>query len=208
MVRENWSGILLYSFVFTVTWRLHEYGHITAANLTGARIVMNINTWIIPVMNAYVTMAGPLTSLLLTLIGTFLVFKYTGVVKVIGFYMTFSPFLHTLGSLLTGTVMNRMLDIYNEYTWKMMVVLPMAILLILQIRYANLNLKPSCVFWLVIISLVIVTIIITIDSTFWMLYQQRHPITNPILGQMTIVYLFDATLITFGKYLQNKLKQN
>ncbi len=205
IVRENLTSIFLFSSILLVIWRIHEYAHLVTANILGIKIIMSLNTWISSRADVLLMGIGPLSTAILSLLGGILVFRSDGIWKVIGFYLTFNGFLLTLSSVVVRLNQFTGISFLNEYTWKLTLLIPIAIILALEVIYGGLNLKLSCVFWLTIIALITGLIVITLDLLFWWLYKENILGMGLLFGQITPVYLIDLIVIAMLLILARRL---
>ena len=194
MFLNNLNNIIMYVTGLYLNWRLHEYGHLSVANLYSMDILMGIDSWrVYGYVNLYIFIAGVMTNLLLAIVGIYLIYRYGGIGGLYGFYIVFAGFSINLfsafASIFFGTFS---IDVYNEQLWKLLYIV-IAAPIIAYINYdRRLGLKPSCIFWLLIITLVFSLFALALDATVWSLYNPGNPLFKSLFGGMLIMYIFDG----------------
>ncbi len=206
MIRENFINILTYLSTLLIVWRIHEYAHLLTASYLGIKITMGLDTWISNISSPALMASGPLSTLTLASLGSIMTFKSSNIKKVIGFYMTFSGFMMTIGSLIFGLNKISFISLHQEITWKLMIFPLIFTLLLLEVRYGQLGLKLACVFWLTIITIATSSVIKLLDTLIWQIYHLATPLSITLYGQILIAYLIDILIFTIIIYTYVKLK--
>ena len=207
MFRENIDNIIMYVTALIINWRLHEYGHLIVANLTGVEILVGIDSWVAPHgSNKYLYMSGVSVNLLLALFGLYLLLKYSGLRQLYGFYLIFGGMAINLFSVSLSMAMGSyIINPYNEQAWKSLFLILLISMLYFGVKYRGISLKASCIFWLLVITLVFGIAVISLDRILWMEYNPYDPLYKDIFGALTITYILDLILIPILLYLNKSV---
>ncbi len=198
-IRRNSPGIILYLTALLMQWRLHEYGHLLAASVTGCRILMGLDSWRFTTCNSplMVLASGVTVNLLISLAGLYLLIYRDNAYRIFGFYLIFSGFtMNLLSSIVSISSLNNSSLFMVEAFYKAIATLILLVVLVHGVKRSRLNLKPSCVGWLALITIIAGGVITLIDKIFWIGYNADIRVFKPVAGQMLITYVFDALLIT------------
>ena len=99
----------LYLLLGYVSWQLHEIGYWLVAEALGGKIVMGFDRWCLISLQGslwVVLAAGPLTTLLLALIGLVLLTRRGSAAEEVGFFLAFFNTVFGLSSLAWGLATN------------------------------------------------------------------------------------------------------
>ncbi len=198
-VRRNSPGIILYLTALLIQWRMHEYSHLLAANVTGCSILMGLDSWRFTTCNSLlmVLASGVIVNLLISLAGLYLLTHRHNAYRIFGFYLTFSGFAMNLLSSIVSVPSLANSSLFMVEAFYKAIATPILLMILLYgVKRARLNPKPSCIGWLILITIITGGVLTLIDKIFWIGYNTDIRVFKPLVGQMLITYVFDALLIT------------
>ncbi len=180
--RENLGGILLYISLAILTWRIHDYLHL----LMGMEVVgleSYIGTGdILPAIFPVVFTA------LVAIMGAALVAKASGLLMVAGYYLLL--FNSTVNLLVFPRYLVPLGGPYEVEALARLGVSPLLIPLLIYVsRMPRLGLKPSCAFWLSILTLATATGGVLLGIVTWTLYEMG--LCGPLAGMLSCGVAFD-----------------
>ncbi len=181
-LRQNLGGILLYISLAILTWRIHDYLHL----LLGMEVVG---------FESYIGAGDPIPSILplvftamVALVGAVLVARASGLLMVAGYYLIL--FNSTVNLLVLPRYLVPLGGPYGlEALARLGVSLPLIPLLILVSRMPRLGLKPSCAFWLSVLTLATVAGGVFLGIATWILYETGF--CEPLAGMLSCGVAFD-----------------
>ena len=177
---------------------MHEYGHLLTANINGCSILMGLDSWKLITCNSplMVLSSGVIVNLIIGLAGLYLLIHRDNVYKIFGFYLIFSGFaMNLISSIVSIPSLINSSSFVVEASYKAIATLILLVMLIYGVKKSRLNLKPSLIGWLSLITIIAGGVIILVDNIFWMGYNANIRMFKPVAGQMLIIYVFDALLI-------------
>lgn len=180
----------LYLFLCYVSWQLHEIGHWLVAEALGGKIVMGFDRWCLISLQGplwVVLAAGPLTTLLLALIGLVLLTWRGSTAEEVGFSLAFFNSVFGLSSLAWGLATNPThLDLLlSELAWKAASAPLLAFVLALALRHLSKTFKAhraKLVAELLALTIAINLVVEVLDEWAWLGFEAGNPFFTTIHG--------------------------